>query len=93
MQDLHLDNDAIVNFDFAYPLSKETDLKVRVICHNKFLQGQDNFPGFEINKLAVNQRWRSPLFFKAGEIILWVPRYIHIVILSIVSDYNGDCTI
>ena len=64
MQKIQLDDEVVIKFEFAYPPGnpsyRDTDLKMYVICHNQFPQGQNNFPDFEINKLELNTKYHSP---------------------------------
>ena len=93
MKNLHLDIDNTINFNFAYPPGntpyKDTDLEIWVICRNKLLQGQNNFPHFEINELTFNQHYHFPHFLKTGKVVVWVSLYIHVFAVSGVSNRNG----
>ena len=97
MQNLQLDNNAIVNSAFAYPPGKPPDrgkyLATRVICHKQLLQGQNKFPDFEINKLELNKYYHSPHFLKAGKVVLWTPLYVHVLVIIGVSNCNSECMI
>ena len=80
--------------DFAFPPGKlpykDTDLEIRVIQKKQFIQGQDKFPDFKINEFAFNKCYHFTHLFKAGEVVLWVPLYVHILGVIGVSDRNGD---
>ena len=72
---------------------KKNDLEIRVICHNQYLIDHNKFQYFDINQLSLNSYSHPPHILKAGEVLLWTPLYMYVLIVSGVSDRNGKCTI
>ena len=92
-----IENSINYNCNFTYPPGnppyKYTGLEICVIQHNQFIQGKDKFPDFELNKFTFNKYFHSPHILKAGEVVLWSPSYIHVLVVSGVSNRNGECKI
>ena len=72
---------------------KNTDLDIRVIHHNQFLEAKDKFPEFDINEFAFNPYYHLPHILKTGEVVLWSHLYVHVLVFSGLSDRNRECTI
>ena len=69
---------------------KKNDLEIRVICHNQYLIDHNKFQYFDINQLSLNSYSHPPHILKAGEVLLWTPLYMYVLIVSGVSDRNGE---